>query len=167
MILANGQLVLEGYIFDTAVAGPWVAERAKIHEWNPLKSQAIARVVKGQIVGGVLYTECNGVNVLMHVAGEGNWLSRKMLQLCFEYPFKHLKVRRVTGIVISNNLEARKFDEHLGFRLEATLKDAHPEGDLLIYCMTAAECRWLKGTSDALQQPRPPIPPNPGLPETA
>jgi RimJ/RimL family protein N-acetyltransferase len=65
------------------------------------------------------------------------------LQFCFYYPFVQLGCRRITGLVPSVNLAARKFDENLGFVLEATLKDAHPEGDLLVYVMHKGDCRWL------------------------
>jgi RimJ/RimL family protein N-acetyltransferase len=54
-----------------------------------------------------------------------------------------LGVKRITGIVAESNLAARKFDEHIGFVLETRLKDAHPQGDLLIYVMTPDQCRWL------------------------
>ena len=53
-------------------------------------------------------------------------------------------MKRITGIVASSNEAARKFDEHLGFELEAILLGAHPDGDLLVYKMTADKCRWLK-----------------------
>ena len=144
MILAGGHMIHDGILFGVDPVGPWVAERAKVMQWDPKQSMAIGRVAGGKIVGGVLYTDFNGANIMMHVAGEGNWLSRKMLEVCFEYPFLGLKAKRATGIVLSSNAEARRFDEHLGFKLEAVLKEAHPEGDLLLYCMRADECRWLR-----------------------
>jgi RimJ/RimL family protein N-acetyltransferase len=52
-------------------------------------------------------------------------------------------VNKILGLVESDNLEARRLDEHLGFHLEATLKNCAPSGDLLVYTMTREQCRWL------------------------
>lgn len=97
------------------------------------------------ILAVVCFDEYNKANVNMHVASVPGkrWLNREFLWYCFFYPFEQLKVKRITGLVAFSNMEARRFDENLGFTLEATLKDAHPDGDLLVYCMTKAQCRWL------------------------
>jgi hypothetical protein len=70
-------------------------------------------------------------------------MNREYLWYCFHYPFEELKVHKILGLVESDNLEAQKLDEHLGFTLEATLKSAAPKGDLLIYSMTRDQCKWL------------------------
>ncbi len=100
----------------------------------------------GTPVAVCMFTDYNSANVNMHISAEPgkNWLNREYLWYCFHYPFVELGVNRLTGIVPSANAQARKFDENLGFTLEATLKDAHPEGDLLVYVMTKDQCRWLK-----------------------
>lgn len=99
----------------------------------------------GKLVAGVVYNEWNGVNINMHVASDGSkrWMTREYLKACFEYPFNQAKVLRVTGLVGEGNLAARKFDEHLGFELETTLKRAHPTGDLLVYVMWKERCKWI------------------------
>ena len=73
-------------------------------------------------------------------------MNREFLWYCFYYPFEQLQVKKILGLVESDNAEARKLDEHLGFTLEATLKDAAPKGDLLIYSMTRDQCKWLSLT---------------------
>ena len=122
----------------------WVAKRT--HEFgNYGAAQGIGWKDKGEIVAGVVYSDFNGVNCLMHVAAVGSrWLRREYLWTCFDYPFNQLKLRRVTGLVGEGNKQARRFDEHLGFELETTLKLAHPSGDLLVYVMWREKCRWLK-----------------------
>jgi RimJ/RimL family protein N-acetyltransferase len=99
----------------------------------------------GTILAGVLFDSYNGASCCMHVAARpgARWLNRGYLWTCFAYPFLQLKVKKLIGLVGANNLKARAFDEHLGFTLEATLTDAHPSGDLLIYSMTKDQCRWL------------------------
>jgi len=100
---------------------------------------------RGALMAGVLYEDWNHANVVCHIAGIGRWATREFLRVIFDYPFRQLAVKRITVPVASTNAKAVQFVEHLGFTLEAKLKDAHPEGDLLIYKMTPAECRWLKG----------------------
>ena len=82
----------------------------------------------------------------MDVASEPgkHWATREFLWMVFHYPFDQLQCKRVSGVVAADNLPARKFNEHLGFTLEATLADAHPQGNLLIYRMMREDCRWLK-----------------------
>lgn len=130
--------------------GPWVQAIAGI-DWIPDLSSTIGLVRRGKLVAGCVYEGFNGVNVNMHIAsdGSGKWLDREFLWYAFYYPFEQLGVKRVTGLVAASNQAARRFDEHLGFVLEGTLKDAHPDGDLLIYRMFKADCRWLNVRSSA------------------
>lgn len=138
-------MIYDGIIFDPGVIGPWVCERATESNYTPGTAQAIGKVKGGQVVAGVLYQDFNGVNMFCHIAGEGQgWLDRRFLSIIFHYPFIQLKARRITGVVPSINERARRFNERLGFEQEATLLDAHPGGDLIIYVMTANKCRWLK-----------------------
>ena len=99
-----------------------------------------------ELVAGCWFEKWNGVNVHMHIAAKPGrkWLSRDFLWYCFHYPFVELGCKRVTGYVEAKNLDARRFDEHLGFQIEARLKDAAPDGDVLVYVMFRDECRWLK-----------------------
>lgn len=99
----------------------------------------------GEIVAAVAYDNYTGASICMHVVGEGKrWLTREFLIFCFAYPFEQLKVRKVLGLVPSNNADAIKFDEHLGFRKEAVIRDAVPGGDLIVYSMTRKQCRYLE-----------------------
>jgi RimJ/RimL family protein N-acetyltransferase len=121
--------------------GRWVCERTN-GTYDPC-SQAIGLERDGSLIAGVLFDHYNGRSIAMHVAGEGNWLNRSFLRACFGYVFRQLRVNKVIGLVDSGNESARRFDEHLGFRLEATITGAGMTGDLLIYTMTADDCRWL------------------------
>lgn len=80
----------------------------------------------------------------MHVAGEGgHWMTRNFARVCFEYPFVKLGVKKILGFVDSDNEQARRYDERLGFVLEAVIKDASENGDLCVYSMTREQCRWI------------------------
>lgn len=102
----------------------------------------------GELVAGVLYEGFNGRNVWMHVAAVPGrrWMTREYLQYTFEYPFYEMGVDRVSGYVDASNEQARRFDEHLGFKPEAVLKGAASDGgDVVIYCMWRDDCRFLRG----------------------
>lgn len=98
----------------------------------------------GELVAGVLYEGFNGRNVWMHVAAEpgARWLVRDYLRACFAYPFLVCGVERISGYVNESNALARRFNEHLGFREEARLRGAGPDGgDVIIFVMWKKDCR--------------------------
>ena len=99
-----------------------------------------------ELIAACWFEKFNGVNMHMHIAAKPGrrWMSREFLRYVFHYPFNECGCKRVTGYVESTNYDARRFDEHIGFKLEATLKDAAPGGDMLVYVMFKDECRWLK-----------------------
>ena len=106
--------------------------------------QGIGWEKDGRLVAGVLYDNFNGRSVQMHVAAIGHqWLVRKYLRTCFDYPFNQLKVLKVVGLVDSTNTDALRFDFHLGFKEEAVIKDAGKHGDLHVLTMTRDQCRFL------------------------
>lgn len=122
--------------------GSWVCERTG---GRYVEGSTVGLEKNGKLVAGVLYDHFNKASIAMHVAGEGkHWLNREYLWFCFWYPFEQLKVRKVIGFVPSVNADALRFDKHLGFVEEARLKDAHPDGDLLLLTMTRKQCRYLE-----------------------
>lgn len=112
---------------------------------NFTEFSAIGLEEDGKLIAGVVFTDYNGVSVSMHVAAEPGrrWMTREYLWFCFYYPFEQMRVKRITGVVEEGNLDAQRFDEHLGFQLEAKLKDAGKTGDLFIYRMFKEDCRFL------------------------
>lgn len=131
------------------VVGPevveWVAKRVNEHG-NFGAAQGIGWARDDKLVAGVVYNEYNGPNICMHVASDGSkrWMTRDFLRVAFDYPFNVCEVKRITGLVGEGNTEARKFDEHLGFKLETMLWGAHPTGHLMVYVMWRDDCRWIR-----------------------
>ncbi len=130
------------------VIGPevvsWVAE--KTNEFGNFGcATGIGWQAKGMLIAGVAYAEWNGANVVCHIASNGSkrWLTRKYLQTIFDYPFNQLCVKRITVCVGEGNKDSRRFVTHLGFELEATLRNAHPTGDLLVFRLFKDDCRWI------------------------
>jgi RimJ/RimL family protein N-acetyltransferase len=130
-------------VFNADVVGPWVCRRTG-GKFDGLGT-AIGLMEDGMLIAGVLYDSYNGRSIAMHVASDGSkrWMTREYLRICFDYPFNQLGVNVIIGLVDSENLAARQFDEALGFKLEHTVPNAGPKGDLLLYSMTAAQCRFL------------------------
>jgi hypothetical protein len=127
-----------------AIFGPWIMEQTD-GSWFPGKGSTIGLVGESKILAAVLFEGCNGASVILHCAGLGkNWLNRKFLWYVFHYPFEELKVHKIISPVESSNLDCIRFIEHIGFTCEATLVDASPRGNLLIYTMSKDQCRWLQ-----------------------
>lgn len=121
----------------------WVCARVG-GSFNPGESTAIGLEKDGAMIAGVLFDHYLVRSIAMHVAGEGgHWMTRDFARACFGYAFNQLKVCKVLGLVDSANHAARRYDEHLGFRLEATITGAGKTGDLLVYSMTPDQCRWI------------------------
>ncbi len=121
----------------------WVAKRT--NEYGNFGCAHGIGWQRAGLVAGVAYCEWNGPNIVCHIASDGSkrWATKTYLWAIFHYPFSQLKVNRITVCVGFGNYASRNFVEHLGFELEASLKEAHPSGDLMIYSMRKSQCRWL------------------------
>ena len=100
----------------------------------------------GELVAAAVYEGFNGQNMWVHLAGVPGqrWMTRDFLRAGFAYPFLVCGVQRLSGYVNSSNLAARRLNEHSGYRVEATLKGAAPDGgDVLIYVMWRKDCRYV------------------------
>lgn len=128
---------------DNKRVGPWIEK----HGGGQYRegTQTIGLEKDGELIAGVMYDYFNGSSIYMHVAAKGaHWLDRNYLWSCFAYPFNQLKAKVIIGLVGEKDTKARRFDEHLGFKLQAEIPDGHPDGKLLIYVLKAENCRWIK-----------------------
>ena len=107
---------------------------------------AIGLEKDGEVIAGVVYEGFNGVNIWMHVGAlpGRRWCTRPAMAAWFGYPFLQCGVKRISGYVNASNLVARRFDEHVGFKQEAVLNGAAPDGgDVIIYAMRREECKYV------------------------
>jgi hypothetical protein len=137
--------LLVGY--DIAVAG-WVAERVGCRGFP--YPQAIGQLEDGKLIAGVVWDSWNGASMQIHVASEtgADWLDRVFLRESFRYPFEMCRAAKLIALVNSYNERSIQLVTKLGFVREATLREAHPDGDLLVYTMTKSQCRWLERRND-------------------
>lgn len=128
-------------IISSPDVGEWVAARAG-GKFCADAMQAIGLEKNGNIIAGVIYERYNGESMWVHVAIEGR-LTPAYLRAIFDYPFVYCDVKKVIGTVSSGNVKAIKFDENLGFTEEARIRDAAPDGDIIIYTMSKDQCRYI------------------------
>lgn len=113
--------------------------------FNPECDRVISRSERGRLIGGVLFTGYTGASIGLHCAGfDPKWINKDLLWLVFDYAFRQLNVRQITGTIHSGNLRALRLNQHLGFREVARIAEIFPDGDLVIMSMRKEDCRWLK-----------------------
>ncbi len=129
---------------DPDGVGTWVCDRTG-GLWYEGCGTAIGFTFDGRLVAGVIYTNYNGPNIYMGFAvTDRRVFNRASLWSAFAYPFLDLRCRRVTALVDCDNVRSLALCEHLGFAREATLADAAPNGDQILFRMLKSECRWLR-----------------------
>jgi len=96
----------------------------------------------GALVAGVAYENWNGRSIVCHIVIEGR-ITRYYLYAIFHYPFEYLGCDKIVVPIAQSNGESIKLVENMGFEREATLCDAHPDGDIYLYSMKRQNCRFL------------------------
>lgn len=127
------------------IFGPWMAEKLDT-KWFPGRGHIIGLgdTETNQPIAGAWFESWNGSSVLCHFATDGkNRLNREFLWFICYYPFEQLKVTKVICPIESTNQASINWVTKFGFVLEATLRDAAPKGDLLLFTLTKEQCRWL------------------------
>lgn len=126
-----------------------IAQHAEV-PFTPKLHGCIARYSSSdRLMGGVMYTDLklNG-SVAMHWAGFcPNWVSRALIWLAFDYPFRQLGVNKVFGLTPEGNVVARNTAIRFGFKIEAVIYDVfgRPDGinGLYVMGMYKKDCKWL------------------------
>lgn len=132
-------------VFNSPELGLKVVRAAHVTDFNHERDVSITRIGKAGLLGGVVFQEYTGSSVNIHVAGfVPHWMNRELLWHVFNFAFVSLQCKKVIGKVHSGNLKALKMDVHLGFQVEAVIKDVFRDGDLMVLSMYRDDCKWLK-----------------------
>jgi hypothetical protein len=127
---------------DKTVVGIWIAKRVNAI-FTPENSTCIGLLDQdGNVVAGVWYESYTKTSIVTHIAVDGK-LSKKFISVIFDYPFVQLGVEKLIGPTNSSNENAMRFIQKLGFVEEARIKDAFPDGDMVLFTMTKSKCRYL------------------------
>lgn len=107
------------------------------------EAQTAIGLYKGEIPqAAVIYENWNGRSLVAHMAITGR-ITRHYLFVIFDYAFRQMSAEKVILPVQSTNAKSIKFVLHLGFVEEARIRDAAPGGDVILYTMKNAACRFL------------------------
>lgn len=109
--------------------------------------KAIGWEKDGVLIAGTSFENWNGSNMFGHQRIDAPPPREYWFQVA-NYIFNQIGVKRFTATVEADNLKAIKLNKHIGFVVEATLKDAGRNGDLLIMTLWPENCRmlnWNKG----------------------
>jgi hypothetical protein len=119
-------------------------------QFVPKLHSCIARYSKEKdsLLGGVLFTDFRGGSVVMHWAGfHPNWISRSLIWLSFDYPFRQLDVNKVFGLTPESNIIARNTALRFGFKIEHVIDDVFKRADgfnsLYVLGLRKEDCKWL------------------------
>ena len=86
---------------------------------------AMGAETKGDIVSGIVFESINGHNANVHIAvSKPTKLFFELLDHAFIYAFQECELQRLTGLVEADNTKALHLDLHIGFRVEAVMKNA-------------------------------------------
>lgn len=135
-------------VADTPVMHAAMLAFMRNHGLNPHDSEdlrMIGRVEHGQLIGVVAYNGFCGRVCQMHVAGDGNFVSREFLRAAFHYPFVQLELTAVMGVVAANNKRAIRFDGHVGFREVYRVQSGWADGvDLMLLELKREDCKYIE-----------------------
>lgn len=115
---------------------PHVAKAMEVAVTN--NAQVVAEFDYMEPIAAVIFDGYNGHSVNVHI-----WIhperrpSRMFFYAVYHYCFEQLRCQTVIGTVPGKNRKAQKLDEHLGFRVKATVENYYPDGDsMLLYVAT-------------------------------
>ena len=128
--------------------------RNKLNLPNPPEFFRAAAAVDaaGEFVCVVVMTNFTPRNVDLNIAIDKTKVRPKatidMFNGVFGFLFDQLGVARVTGLLRGKNVEARRINEHFGFKLEGIMRKAFPDDDLHVFGFLAEEYHahaWRRG----------------------
>lgn len=103
---------------------------------------------KNETIGAIIYDSWTENSVQAHIIIDNPMVLRhRFLEEAFDFAFNPKRSNRkvMTGMVKSDNKEAQKFDEHIGFVEKYRMIDGFSDGvDLIHYEINRDECRWFK-----------------------
>jgi RimJ/RimL family protein N-acetyltransferase len=121
--------------------GRWVADKLEMGFFEG-RASAIGLRRDGRIIAGVIYENWNGASLMAHIVVEGP-LTGDFIFAIFDYPFQVCGVKAVVSPIVETNTKSIHLAVNMGFTEECRLKDCHPDGDIVLYTLRKADCRFL------------------------
>lgn len=134
--------------FDDVHAVRLIAQAVEVQFVPKLHHCAASYNDRDVLMGGVLFTDYWGGSIGIHFAGfRPNWISRAIIYLAFDYPFRQLEVKKLVATIPEWNVRSRNNALHFGFKIEHLVSDIYNRRDgvngMYICSMLRDDCRWL------------------------
>ena len=105
--------------------------------------KAIGDIKNDEIIAGVAFESQNknamwGHQYIIKPPSKAFWIN------VADYIFNQCGCKRFSAIVEENNTKAIRLNQHIGFVIEATLKDAGNNGNLLVMTLWRDNCKILR-----------------------
>jgi L-amino acid N-acyltransferase YncA len=120
-------------VFDNKKrVGDWVANRVgQTTSWGDFYAMGAEK--KGELAAGVVLNNFTPCSATVHLAVSTPTKSlSELLDHAFLYAFTTCGLRRLTGLVESNNEKSLKIIKHLGFYEEGVMREAGTDGQDII-----------------------------------
>lgn len=139
------------YGFDRDVI-QWVGQRIPGLIVTP-SARALGVALGEDLAAGVVYDQFNGVNIMASIAvDDPRAQSRAVARRLLEYPFVTLGCKSITVWIASTNLPSLNLAARIGFKPEAMIRYAAPDGSTLVVMkMLREECRWIGDRRDGIE----------------
>ena len=112
----------------------------------PSGGAAIGLLRDDELVAGVLYEDFTGeggsITGTIAVV-PGAVMGKEFTRAIFAYPFKQLGVGKIIALVSNINWKSVRLVNHMGFIETAVVQGYYPDADLIVFEMSATDCRWL------------------------
>lgn len=123
--------------------GAWVA--AQVGQETTWGHHYALGIMQGSsVLAGIVFNNFNGANCTAHVAiAKRTKLLPDLMRAAYDFAFNRCKLKRITGMVPTNEPDVIAFDKHLGWQEEFIMKDGAPGADMMVLVMTPETgARW-------------------------
>lgn len=98
----------------------------------------------GQLVAGVLVYGWTGPAAWIHVAGDGQWMTRGFARAVFGYVFRDMGCERLFAVAEASNVKSLRFLSRLGYTTVAELDGAARDGGpMVIHQLLKMDCSYV------------------------
>ena len=124
--------------------GAWVAKMVRQGaSWGDF--YAIGVVHENEVIAGVVVNNYNGANATCHIAiAKTTRMIIPLFEHVCDYAFRFCGLKRLTGMVPTDEPNLVKFYRHLGLVEEFVMKDGAPGADMQFMVLWPDKCRWLR-----------------------
>jgi len=106
------------------------------------RSQAIGLLKDGEIIAGIIYENWNRRSMVVHIVIKDR-ITPAFIGAIFDYAYNVCNIEKAIAPVSSANAKSIRMVEKMGFTEEGRIKDASPDGDIILYTLKKTDCRFL------------------------